>query len=609
MKRLEVVLALLLISAAGAWGGELRIPTLVEGRGTAGTPVGGVLNIQGVPGGTPVPISGGGGITDVNLIQIQGNPPSATNPLASRLSNGIGFIDPRDRNWQLTAPGDSVLVSGTITANQGGAWTMSATQGTSPWVVSGTVTSNQGGAWTVEQGTPPWSVSQSGTWTVEQGTPPWSVSGTVTSNQGGAPWTIRLQDATGGTLAVVTAAGALKVDGSAVTQPVSGTVSISGTVTVSGTVTSNQGGAWTVQQGGAPWSVSQSGSWTVEQGTPPWSVSGTVTSNQGGAPWSMRLQDGVGATLATVTAGNALKVDGSAVTQPISAASLPLPAGAAQEHVTAGSPHAVRLTDGTTFYKATTPADTQPVSGTVTANQGSPTTGANAWPTATVDTSNTIVKPGDAANNAVRVNVVSGGAGGGVAQMQVRNSADTNWVNVGVGAETASMLHVPVRIQGTGANVVEPLNTSPTGTEYAVPTRNIPSGTQPVSGTVTANQGSPAATANAWPTKLTDGTNTTVIRSDGSQRVDGAGNTLATNQVSVGAAVTQIVAARSNRKGVLIVNHGTTNVFVGVSGVTTGTGLLLTGTPGAALSMPTNAAVFGIVVSGSQIVSYMEVYD
>lgn len=43
--------------------------------------------------------------------------------------------------------------------------------------------------------------------------------------------------------ATVTAANALKVDGSAVTQP------------VSGTVTANQGGTWTVQQGTPPWTV------------------------------------------------------------------------------------------------------------------------------------------------------------------------------------------------------------------------------------------------------------------------------------------------------------------------------------------------------------------
>lgn len=39
-----------------------------------------------------------------------------------------------------------------------------------------------------------------------------------------------------------------------------------------------------------------------------------------------------------------------------------IPASPAQEHATAGSPHAARLTDGTAFYKATTPSDTQPVS-------------------------------------------------------------------------------------------------------------------------------------------------------------------------------------------------------------------------------------------------------
>lgn len=40
-------------------------------------------------------------------------------------------------------------------------------------------------------------------------------------------------------------------------------------------------------------------------------------------------------------------------TQPVSAASLPLPSGAAQEHTTAASPHSVRLTDGTTYLGTT----------------------------------------------------------------------------------------------------------------------------------------------------------------------------------------------------------------------------------------------------------------
>ena len=43
------------------------------------------------------------------------------------------------------------------------------------------------------------------------------------------------------------------------------------------------------------------------------------------------------------------------------------------------------------------------------------------------------------------------------------------------------------------------LASTPAGTEGAVVTRNIPSGTQTVSGTVTANQGTPNTAANAWP--------------------------------------------------------------------------------------------------------------
>lgn len=79
----------------------------------------------------------------------------------------------------------------------------------------------------------------------------------------------------------------LLVNGSGSTQPVSGTVA------------ATQSGTWTVQPGNTA-------------NTTPW----LTTISQGG-------------NSATVTGANALKVDSSAVTQPISAASLPLPTGAA----------------------------------------------------------------------------------------------------------------------------------------------------------------------------------------------------------------------------------------------------------------------------------------
>jgi hypothetical protein len=127
----------------------------------------------------------------------------------------------------------------------------------------------------------------------------------------------------------LTTAGNLRVDGSSVTQPVSGTfwqatqpvsgsVSITGTATISGTVTANQGGApWTMKPDGTVWTLTGTSAnvnvtnasiavtGTFWQATQPVSiaaavtvaqataanlnatVTGTVTSNQGGAPWTV----------------------------------------------------------------------------------------------------------------------------------------------------------------------------------------------------------------------------------------------------------------------------------------------------------------------------------
>ena len=126
-------------------------------------------------------------------------------------------------------PSGTQPVSGTVSAAQSGAWTNACTQS---------------GAWTV-------GATQSGTWTVQPGN---------TANT--TPWLQTISQ--GGNSATVSAAGALKVDGSAVTQP------------VSGTVTSNQG------TGGAS-------AWKVDGSAVTQPVSGTITANQGGAPWSTNV--------------------------------------------------------------------------------------------------------------------------------------------------------------------------------------------------------------------------------------------------------------------------------------------------------------------------------
>lgn len=218
----------------------------------------------------------------------------------------------------------------------GGGGGGSVTQGTSPWVVSGTVTANAGsgpfpvsdnsGSLTVDApvGTPVWvrlsdgaaafvgqktmanslpvtlasdqsAVPVSGTFW--QATQPVSISGTLAENQtqiAGTAIDVNSGNKSAGTQRVVLATdqpqltNALKVDGSAVTQPVSGTF-WPATQPVSGTVTANAGTG--------PWPVTDnSGSLTVDAPV--------------ATPLYTRLSDG---TSALTTTSGALKVDTSGI--------------------------------------------------------------------------------------------------------------------------------------------------------------------------------------------------------------------------------------------------------------------------------------------------------
>lgn len=90
----------------------------------------------------------------------------------------------------------------------------------------------------------------------------------------------------------------------------------------------------------------------------------------------------------------------------------------------------------------------------------------------------------------------------------------------------------------------------------------------------------------------------------------GGADEIATNQVSVATTVggTLIVAARAGRQDVTITNHGTTDVFLGNTGVATTTGMLLVGIKGGAITISGSAAIFGIVSASTQTVSYLETF-
>lgn len=176
-------------------------------------------------------------------------------------------------------------------------------------------------------------------------------------------------------------------------------------------------------------------------------------------------------------------------TQAVSAASLPLPSGAATaanqttelaslasidgklpsaaaaDRTTAAAPSSTRLSDGSSFYKATTPSDTQPISAAaLPLPAGAATAAAQATAQASLD---------DIGTTNTEISIAA-------------QSLDANLV-----ATTAvSGAGVPTRAIFVGANarddpgILEPLESNtaaPGSSDRGLVVRNIPSGTQPVS--------------------------------------------------------------------------------------------------------------------------------
>jgi hypothetical protein len=85
---------------------------------------------------------------------------------------------------------------------------------------------------------------------------------------------------------------------------------------------------------------------------------------------------------------------------------------------------------------------------------------------------------------------------------------------------------------------------------------------------------------------------------------------IATTQVSVDTTLggKLLVAERAGRVKVTLVNHGTTDVFVGAAGLTTGTGALLKGAAGQTLTLDGAMPVYGIVAASTQTISVIETF-
>ena len=204
-------------------------------------------------------------------------------------------------------------------------------------------------------------VTQSGAWNIT------NISGTVSLPTGAATAALQdgiIKDGAGDTTQANVSSGRLHVDGSGVTQPISGTV----------TVTDGAGALNVIVDSGTL-AATQSGTWNITN------ISGTISLPTGAATAANQdgiIRDGTGDTTQANVSGGRLHVDGSGVTQPISGT------------VTANAGSGTFTVSGTTFDGIlrdgtgdTTQANvtsgrlqvdgsgvTQPVSGTVTVTDG-----------------------------------------------------------------------------------------------------------------------------------------------------------------------------------------------------------------------------------------------
>jgi hypothetical protein len=365
----------------------------------------GLVTIQGNAGGTPVPVTGiittdiDGYVTAAAPTYINGtfNPVSLTTAGAVRV-DGSGVTQP---------------VSGTVTANAGtGNFTVvqataanlnaTVTQGTSPWVenvsqfggnnvVTGTGASGAGIPRVTVSNDSNVLATQSGSWTVtaNAGTGTFTVGGTVTANQG-TPNSLANGwpvEITDGTNVLGTSSHPVRIDPTGTTtQP------------VSGTVTSNIG-----TTGGLALDTSVNGI-LVAQGSTTSGESGPLIQ---GAVTTAAPTYTTGKTnpLSLTTAG-ALRIDGSGTTQPISG-TITSNQGTSPwvENVSQfGGNNVVTGTgaSGIGIPRVTVANDSNILatqSGTWTVAQGAPNTLANKWPVQVTDGTN-VMPTADVASRA-----------------------------------------------------------------------------------------------------------------------------------------------------------------------------------------------------------------
>jgi hypothetical protein len=347
----------------------------------------------------------------------------------------------------------------------------------------------------------------------------------------------------------VSTAGVLSVDGSGVTQPISGSVSVSSLPSIP--AGSNAIG-----------SVSVTSLPSIPAGS---NAIGSVS---------------VSNFPSTQTISGSVSVSNFPATQPISAASLPLPTGAATSAKqpalgTAGTASTDVLTvqgiASMTALKVDGSAVTQPVSGSVSVSSlPSIPAGSNAigsvsvsnFP-ATQTVSGTVTsKTQDGSGNSI-------GSTSGALNVAITSGSvtATNTANGNTGSAVPTQA---TQVGGSDGTNLRALKVSTAGV-LSVDGSAV---TQPVSGTVTAAQGTAAALSGKWPVQVTDGTNVMptmdAVTRAGFYKVTDGTNTAAVKAASTAAVATDPAlvvavspnnAVASSRKGSTSANAPVYNVY------------------------------------------------
>lgn len=340
---------------------------IIAGAGIAGTPAGGVVTIQGIVGGVALPISGS--ITASNSSIGSNGSAIPTSSTQIGVSDGTNLQVPR--GYDLDTGGGTQYNLGVNLRLSSSGGSVEFGTNTNPIRIDPTGTTIQPVSGTV-------AATQSGTWTVQPGN---------TANT--TPWLSTINQ--GGNSATVTVSNALKVDGSAVTQPVSGTVTANagtGNFTIIGTATDNTTNSTSKLPVIAAVSTTTAPTYTTGNMVPlsvdtagALRVTGSITANNASV-----------STTGTAPPASATYIGGSVTT--------------AAPTYTTGQMNALSLTTAGSL-RVDGSGSTQPVSGTVTSNQGTANTLANRWPVIVTDGTNTM-PTGDVAARGVFNRITDG---------------------------------------------------------------------------------------------------------------------------------------------------------------------------------------------------------